>query len=163
MANNRTQGIFLPKASPSLQGQNKRLESLPSQVNLPKNGLSRNRLSRWLSLLKVGELLRTGLRRMPLLYGFLLESRSLVYRMKLRRKRRYNVYGLVLGPCLQLTPTEGLCMNMRSLACISDIESFLSERPWATIVDQEVYQDAWVKGAEWAESKTGKSVQQISS
>jgi hypothetical protein len=87
----------------------------------------------------------------PLVYGFLLEFRSLLHRMALRRERRYDLYGLDVGPCHQIGTDGRLRLNTRTRACNSDIESLAAGRPWATIIDLELYRDAWVKGAEWGD------------
>lgn len=94
--------------------------------------------------------LHVGLRRMPLVYGFLVELRSLLNRMVLRSKRRYDLYGLDLGPAHQGSADGHLELNTQTHACTQDIESFVEAHPWATIVDVEMYRDAWVRGAAWA-------------
>jgi hypothetical protein len=76
--------------------------------------------------------------------------------MELLRKRRYYIYGLDLGPYIQQTPDGPRNFYTRTRACISDIESFVAVHPWATMVDVEMYRDAWVKGAEWS-IRTGDS------
>ena len=105
---------------------------------------------------RVRRLLSGSLYHLPLLRGFLLELRSLVCRMVLRYERRCYLYGFSVGPLHQI---EGghLCWNTRTRACILDMKSFEASRPWATMVDWEVYRDGWVKGAEWAERNSCKS------
>ena len=102
------------------------------------------------------EPLHTCLYRTPSIYGFAVELRSLIHRMELLRKRRYYIYGLDLGPYIQQTPDGPRNFYTRTRACISDIESFVAVHPWATMVDVEMYRDAWVKGAEWS-IRTGDS------
>jgi len=92
-------------------------------------------------------LLHAGLRRTPLLYGLAVEIRSLLCRMALRYIRRYNLYGIDLGPAGQMSPGGHLEPNTRTHACIRDIESFVASHPWATMVDVEIYRDAWGQGA----------------
>ncbi len=99
--------------------------------------------------------LRLGLHRFALLRGFLLELRSFLYRIALRCKRRYDLYGLDVGP-LQQTEAGHLRWNTRTRACSEDIKSFAASRPWATMIDLEVYRDAWARGAGWAESSSCK-------
>ncbi len=101
---------------------------------------------------EVSVLLRSGLRRFPLLRVSLLELRSLVYRIALQCKRRYDLYALDVGPAHQLTIHGHLSRNTRTRACSESIENFLAGRLWATMVDLEMYRDAWVSGANWAES-----------
>jgi len=103
--------------------------------------------------------LRSGLRRFPLLRVFLLELRSLVYRIGLQYKRRYDLYGLDLGPLHETLSDGHLRWNTRTRACSLDMQSFEASRPWATMLDWEVYQDAWVKGAEWGENNSCNSRQ----
>jgi hypothetical protein len=100
-------------------------------------------------------LLHAGLRRTPLLYGLLVEIRSLLCRMALRYMRRYNLYGIDFGPAHQTTLDGRLELNARTYACIADIESFVAGHPWATIVDVEIYRDACVRGAAWADGNPG--------
>jgi hypothetical protein len=103
----------------------------------------------------VWNFLRISLYRVPLLRGFLLELRSLVYRMALRCKRRYDLYGLDVGPLHQIEAGH-LRWNTRTRACTSDMKSFEESRPWATMIDLEVYRDAWGRGAEWGEHSSCK-------
>ena len=79
-----------------------------------------------------------------------MELRSLLYRMKVLRKRRYYIYGLDLGPYIQQTPDGPRNLYTRTRACIDSIENFVEGHPWATMVDIEIYRDAWVAGAEWS-------------
>jgi hypothetical protein len=104
---------------------------------------------RWIRRL-VSALHYLSRRRMPSLHEFLPELRSFVHRMELHRTRRYNLFGVDLGPSNLIAADGHLEGNTRTLACSADIESFLAGHPWATMVDSEVYRDAWVKGAEWA-------------
>jgi hypothetical protein len=157
MFNRQTQQVSFPTTSPNLH-QSRRPKSAHSGVNPPRNELVHTRFGQFLKAVKFGEPLQLGLRWMPLAHGFLLELRSLAYRMRLRHTRRYDVYGLDLGPCHQPGSSGHLEMNTRTLACIADIENFLSVRPWATTVDLEVYRDAWVKGAEWGKNRRCSTV-----
>lgn len=82
--------------------------------------------------------------------GFGCELRSFWLRTRLRYERGYGRYPVPFLPSCYLAPSGDYREDMRSRACMSDIESFLSERPWATVVDQEVYRDGWLAGAEWS-------------
>jgi hypothetical protein len=50
----------------------------------------------------------------------------------------------------------------RTHACTADIENFVSDHPWATMVDVEIYRDAWVLGALWGERNFCKPERQNS-
>ena len=50
-------------------------------------------------------------------------------------------------------------LNMRTLACIANIENFLSAHRWATTILVQVHLDAWVKGAEWSENNSYNTIQ----
>lgn len=95
-------------------------------------------------------LLHGCLLQIPPLYRLLLDLRNLVGRISHRRKRRYHVYGLLLGPLHQVGPAGHPEMNTRTRSCTNDIENFVDAHPWATMVDLETYRDAWARGAEWA-------------
>jgi hypothetical protein len=125
----------------------------------PEDDQQDNESSRHVFSQAVASLLRSLLRPFPLLRVFLLELRSLVYRIGLQYKRRYDLYGLDGGPLHEKTSSGHLRWNIRTRACSEDMQSFESSRPWATMLDWEVYRDAWVKGAEWAESNFCKSGQ----
>jgi len=101
--------------------------------------------------------LRQCLRRWAAAYGFAVELRSFLRRISLRSERRYDLYGIDLGPFHERAPDGHLRWNTRIHACTQDIESFVDARPWATKVDVETYRDAWARGAEWAESNSRKS------
>lgn len=85
-----------------------------------------------------------------LLRRFLLELRSLPYRMALLCKRPRYLYGIVFpGPYLQVSPEGHLEPCTRIHAYRQDIKRFLTSRRWATVIDWEVYQEGWVSGAAW--------------
>lgn len=105
-------------------------------------------------LRELPEPLHWGLRRFPLFYGFLLECRNFLQRMVLRYKRRYDLYGIDLGSWHQVGPDGHLEPNTRTHACSADIENFVASHPWATMVDVELYRDAWVAGVKWVESSS---------
>jgi hypothetical protein len=65
-------------------------------------------------------------------------------------KLRYKAYFFYVGPFEQDTSGHRE-PNIRTHACIWCIRSFVSDHPWATILDLESYRDAWQAGAEWAE------------
>lgn len=95
----------------------------------------------------------------PRLYEFLLELRSLRFRMALRRKRQYEVYGVDWGPAYQYPPDAPPSRCTRTDACRQDIENLVVQYPAATMVDVEMWRNAWVAGAEWAENSLCKSAQ----
>ncbi len=145
-----------PKAKrlPSANPRQSRHRSYPDDKSHSRDDLRRKESRGRLIVQEVGALLRLGLRRMPLVYGFALELRSLLHRMRIRCKRRYDVYGLDLGPFHQTSIDGHLEVNTRTRACTQDTENFADRHPWATILDLEMYRDAWLAGAAWAESNS---------
>lgn len=89
------------------------------------------------------------------LFGVVTEIRSLGGRIRFRLKQRYHVRGLDLGAYHQVGDDGRLRVNTRTHACTQDIENFAAAHPWATIVELEMYRDAWARGATWAESNSG--------
>ena len=87
--------------------------------------------------------------RHPLLQGFLLEIRSLVHHMELRRKRPHDVDGLVFGPYLEQSLDGSYRPCKRTDACMQDTEHFLTRYPWVSTIDAAVFVRAWELGAEW--------------
>ena len=104
-------------------------------------------------------LLSGYLLRHPLLQGFLLEIRSLVRHMELRRKRPHDVDGLVFGPYWEDISDGNLRLNKRTHACIRDTEHFVTTYPWVTTIDAAVFVHAWELGAEWGLSNSCKPVE----
>ena len=105
------------------------------------------------------EPLESGLRRMPLMYGFVVEIHSFLHRMALRSRLRYRAYYLYVGR-LEQESGGHLEPNKRTHACIRDIRSFAQRHPWATHLDLEMYRNAWLAGVQYAESNYCKSKQE---
>ncbi len=89
------------------------------------------------------------------LFGVAAEIRSLGWRIRFRLRQRYHAKGLDLGAYHQVGTDGHLEVNTRTRVCTQDIENFVAAHPWATIVDVEMYRDAWAQGAAWAESNSG--------
>lgn len=87
-----------------------------------------------------------SLRRFPLVLGFADEMYSLLHRMALRRRLRFASYFLYMSP---EEMAERHQPNTRTHAYMRDMRSFSERRPWATILDLELYREAWLAGAEW--------------
>jgi hypothetical protein len=134
--------------------QNQPETQTASKFHSTGNDPSRRKCRGDLILQETCALLRRVSRQVPLVCGFAREIRSLLYRMGIRYKRRYEVFGLDLGPYHQIRPDGRLEVNRRTRACTQDIESFAEGHPWATIVDLEIYREAWVAGMKWAESSS---------
>jgi hypothetical protein len=101
------------------------------------------------------EPLEVGLRRMPLVYGFVVEMHSFLHRMVARYRRHYGAYLLYVGP-FEEGPSEHPEPNKRTHACMRDIRSFVEHNPWATTLDLEMYRDSWLAGVEWQKSNSCK-------
>jgi hypothetical protein len=95
----------------------------------------------------------------PILQGFLLETRSLVYRMGIRYKRPHDVDGVVFGPYWEKTSDGNLPLSIRTQSCIGDTERFVNGFPWVTTIDAAVFVHAWELGAEWGMSNSCKSTE----
>jgi hypothetical protein len=91
-------------------------------------------------------LLDASLRRFPLAFGFVLEMHSLLHRMAARWRLRYAAYFLVVSA---EEMAERLVPNTRTHSYMRDMRNFFERYPWATILDLEMYRDAWLAGAEW--------------
>jgi hypothetical protein len=78
--------------------------------------------------------------------------RSLIQRIKLRRKAPLDADNLVFGPYFEKSSDgySGVCR--RTLACMHDTERFVTNRPWVTTIDAQMFVDAWERGAEWVSS-----------
>lgn len=95
--------------------------------------------------------------RMPLAFGCALEMHSLLHRIAIRCRRRSETFFLLFSSVRQRKDQPHPEANIRRRACIRDIESYVAQHPWATILDLEIYRDAWQAGAAWAESNACKS------
>jgi hypothetical protein len=87
-----------------------------------------------------------SLRPFPLVLGFVAEMHSLLHRMALRRRLRSASYFLSIPP---EEMAERLAPHTRTHAYMQDMRNFVARYPWATILDLEMYRDAWLAGAEW--------------
>lgn len=96
--------------------------------------------------------------RHPLVQGFLLEIRSLLRHMEIRRKRPHDVDGVVFGPHLERSLDGSYQVSKRTHACMQDTEDLLTKYPWVTAIDAAVFVHAWELGAEWGLSSACKPV-----
>jgi hypothetical protein len=105
--------------------------------------------------------LQAALHRLPSLCGFVAEMHNFLHRMAAIYRLRYRTYLLYVGP-LEQGSAAHVEPNIRTHACIRDMRSFSATHPWATILDLEIYRDAWLAGVEWAESNSYKQEQEKS-
>jgi hypothetical protein len=95
--------------------------------------------------------LESALYRLPRVYGFVAETHTYLHRMASRYTRRYGAYFVSRLPLSELG-TDGVRVpNTRIRSCIDDMRSYAESHPWATTLDLEMYRDAWLAGAEWAD------------
>jgi len=81
------------------------------------------------------------------LYGFLLELRSLCYRMaRLRQTDLYRT-GLGIGPAFDPTRNGSFQECTRTHACTRDMQNFYATRPGVTIFDIELFLAGWKAGS----------------
>jgi hypothetical protein len=98
--------------------------------------------SAWLRFLH-----RLRIHRVVWLYGFLLECRSLCYRMaRLRQTDLYRT-GLDIGPAFDPTENGSSQECTRTHACTRDMQNFYAKRPGATIFDIELFLAGWKAGS----------------
>lgn len=92
---------------------------------------------------------RLRLRRFALLYGFLLELRSLLWRIvRLQRTKLYRK-SLDIGPAFERTPDGSYQECTRTRACSADMRNLYATRPGLTILDAELFLAGWKLGWEW--------------
>ena len=89
------------------------------------------------------------LRNHPRLRMFLSECRSFLHRSYIVWTNT-DTHRVPMGAAYLASPSGRSYRNIRSLACIQDIERISSNRPWDTPLDWVAYRDAWDAGAEWA-------------
>jgi hypothetical protein len=78
------------------------------------------------------------------------EMGSLLSRIALLcRVPRGLLYGLDLGRASQPSPTEYPVPHIRTRACSDHIKTFCNSHPWATLIDENLYRDAWYAGTQW--------------
>jgi hypothetical protein len=96
--------------------------------------------------------------------GCLQEIRSLVRRIELLRKRRYDLRGVDLGEFFEKTSGGTYQANRHTHSCSVDIERLSASRPWLTAIDVALAAEAWSMGVEWcSHTHTQPSVQTFSS
>jgi hypothetical protein len=81
-----------------------------------------------------------------------LELRSLAHRMEFRRKAPLDAEHLVFGPYFERGSDGGYRGCRRTLACMNDTERFVTNRPWVTTIDAQMFANAWEQGAEWMQN-----------
>lgn len=97
-------------------------------------------------LLRVLYLLR--LYRFPLLYGYVLEFRSLLWRIvRLHRTQLYRT-SLDIGPAFEKTLDGPFQECIRTRACSEDIRNLYATNPGLTVLDVQLFLDGWKLG--WA-------------
>ena len=99
--------------------------------------------------------LQAGICRMPLVCGFVKLVHSLAPRIVVVCKPRYRTCLLYVGRC-EGALAGHLEPNIHAHAYTRDIRNFAQTHPRATILDLEMYRDAWLEGVEWVESSSCK-------
>lgn len=101
------------------------------------------------SSLALRALHRLRVHRWALLYRFLLEVRSLFWRIvRLQRTQLYRK-SLCIGPAFEKTPDGLFQVSARTRACSRDMQSLYATRPGLTILDAELFLAGWKLGSEW--------------
>lgn len=88
----------------------------------------------------------------PLLHGFLREMYTLLWRIGHIRKTRLFLYTFDLGPAIEREQGGNYRWHKRTRAYTMDIESFWAKFPASTVVDLEIFREAWNMGAKWGEN-----------
>ena len=100
--------------------------------------------------------LEKGLYRFPRVYGLLTEAHSFLHRMASRCRRRFGAYVVWMYPFPLQTAAGLVPPDIHIPACIDDMRNYAASHPWATILDLELYGDAWRAGAAWTLRSAGK-------
>lgn len=92
---------------------------------------------------------RLRLHRFALVYGFLLELRSLFWRtVRLQRTKLYRK-SLDIGPAFEKTPAGLFRESARTRACSADMRNLYATWPGLTILDADLFLAGWKLGWEW--------------
>jgi hypothetical protein len=95
--------------------------------------------------------------RRPLLYGWLSEARNFLRRIsspaELRAVYRYPFGQVDFGPVFEEVGIEYLCLCMKTQACIRDMQQTAQIAASPSLLDLQLYVDAWKQGAEWGLSE----------
>jgi hypothetical protein len=95
------------------------------------------------------QVLFEGLRNHPRLRMLLSECRSFLHRTYIVLTSK-DTHRVPMGSAYLESPSGYLYQNIRTDACIRDIERISSNRLWATPLDWAAYRDSWEAGVEWA-------------
>ena len=98
--------------------------------------------------------LRQAWRRLSvgsLLRALWLEHRSYLLRIGHVCRTRPDIYLTPVGPTFQVSASGSPEVCTRTRDCKRDIEKLTADYPWATMIDQRAFRDAWMRGAEWAD------------
>ena len=79
-----------------------------------------------------------------------LEVRSLIFRIGLQLGKRRQFHLVDLGAACHPDQNGLLSECIRVRDCSADTESFAASRPWATIIDWQVFREGWEAGAQWS-------------
>ena len=63
-------------------------------------------------------------------------------------KHRPDLHGVRVGKAFQISGDQSVQWDKQTLDCNSDIERFLATRHWLTLIDVELFREAWYSGAE---------------
>jgi hypothetical protein len=108
------------------------------------------------SLARVGQRVRGWLYQRELAYGILRESYSLIHRIRIVFQRNpYGVFGVPLGPTWKQSSTGHLERCTETQGRMMGMQSLFAKRPWASLVDLQLYLEGWDKGVEWARRSGG--------
>jgi len=99
----------------------------------------------------VRRLLRQGRRRVYRPTGslsriLLRELYSFYHRIEYLLKHRLDIQGVLVGQAFQIGESGMLQWDKKTLGCNADIESSLAVQRWRTLVDVELYREAWFSG-----------------
>lgn len=85
----------------------------------------------------------------PLLREFLSDIRTALYRMGQRIDKLPFFYMPPVGPCYERDTKGNWAPNIRTLACMADMQRLESDFPTATDFDWEMFRIGWEAGAKW--------------
>jgi hypothetical protein len=86
-----------------------------------------------------------------LLCALWLELRRFLLRIGYVCRTRPDLYVTPVGPTFHVSASGSPEVCTRTRDCKRDIEKLTADYPWATMIDQRAFRDAWMRGAEWAD------------
>ena len=85
-----------------------------------------------------------------LLRTLLRELHNCCWRMSYVYRHRPDRQGILIGPAFRIGESQNVLWDKKTLDCNKDIEHFLAVQRWRTLIDVELFREAWFLGVEWS-------------